>query len=521
MFINITKYRTHIIVALIAFFTIIALWLRLLPMLNMGQTDVLSMVAPDDPMYNLRQVEQLLANFPQYAWYDPMNLVPGGVSVYWGPLFIYTGAIACMLTGATTRPEIISTCLLIPPIMAAVVVVLMYPVGKICGDWKTGLLASGFTAIVSGQFFFRSLYGYYDHHIGEVLFSTLFCLCYLLALLAVKEKNLDLKDVGSFKKVLLLSALAGIAYLLDLFIMPTAILFALIVVVFTLVQVLVDGHRNQSSDYLLVINGTCFIVAAIGLLFFGFKNGTGLELSTYSPGHIVAYFLIIAGTILLLALQRFFKAREKYLFPTTIIGIALLAAAILYALFPQLFNLFVADLFAFFGQSSVTDTVQEARPWSMDLAWRAFNYGLILFTAGILVLVYRNIKEERPEQIFVLIWSLIIFYSTGEHVRYEYYLAVNIALLAAICTAFVIDAAGADLRRCAGAFFRNMVHPRPRILRISPRCTKTRLKTLAVNRLDPTGDLSRWVPLPVLPYLHSSSSHHPSPTVMRQPLQMP
>ena len=449
LFQTLKKYQTPLIIGCVGFFALFALWLRLIPMLTMGNMDILSMVAPDDPLYNLRQVEQLLANFPTYAWYDPMNLIPSGVSVYWGPLFIYIGALACMVTGATTRPEIIATCLLIPPVMAAIVVVLMYPVGKSCGDWKTGLLASGFTAIVTGQFFFRSLYGYYDHHIGEVLFSTLFCLCYLCAILAAKDTVVDLKDFSSYKKVLILAVLTGIAYLLDLFLMPTVILFALIVVVFTFVQILVDGHRNQPSDYLIVINGTCFLVAILGLLAFGFKNGTGIELSTYSVGHVIAYLLIIAGTVLLLALQRFFKNRGKYLFPATIAGIAFLSAAILYLVFPELFNLFITDLYAFFGQSSVTDTVQEARPWSLEQAWQVFNYGLLLLAGGAIALVYRNIKEERPEQIFVLIWSVIIFYSAWAHVRYEYYLAINVALLAALCIGFILDMAGPDLRRIA------------------------------------------------------------------------
>ena len=66
--------------------------------------------------------------------------------------------------------------------MGMIMVAIMYFVGKICGDWKTGLLASGFTAVVSGQFFYRSFYGYMDHHIAEVLFSTIFCLIYMYAI---------------------------------------------------------------------------------------------------------------------------------------------------------------------------------------------------------------------------------------------------------------------------------------------------------------------------------------------------
>ena len=84
---NFNKYRSCLIFGLVAFFSLFALWLRLLPMFTMGNTDILSMVASDDPLYNLRQVEQMLSNNLAYAWFDPMTLYPYGSNIYWGPLF--------------------------------------------------------------------------------------------------------------------------------------------------------------------------------------------------------------------------------------------------------------------------------------------------------------------------------------------------------------------------------------------------------------------------------------------------
>jgi dolichyl-diphosphooligosaccharide--protein glycosyltransferase len=141
VYIDLKNRKTQLVIGLVLFFSIFALWLRLLPMFNMGDTDVLNMVASDDPLYNLRQVEQIMVNFPNYAWYDPMSLFPIGATIYWGPLFPTIIAAICLLTGASTRPEIISTGLLIPPVMGMIIVAIMYFVGKTCGDWKTGLLA--------------------------------------------------------------------------------------------------------------------------------------------------------------------------------------------------------------------------------------------------------------------------------------------------------------------------------------------------------------------------------------------
>jgi dolichyl-diphosphooligosaccharide--protein glycosyltransferase len=437
--------RFYIIVGLISFFSLFALWLRLLPMFNMGDADVLMLVASDDPLYNLRQVEQILANFPNYGWFDAMTMYPHGSPIYWGPLFPTIIAICCLITGASSRMEIISVGLVIPPLMAVATIAIMYYVGKTSGDWKTGILASGFTAIITGQFFYRSLYGYMDHHIAEVLFSTLFCLFYMYAILSEKGTKIELKNPGSYKSLLLVSALAGIAYLLGLFTMPTMILFAMIAGIFTVVQFIIDVYRGRTSEYLLLINITIFATAIIGLLLFGLKN-PGIDLSTYSIGHIIAYLGMIFGTVVLFLLQHYLKDKEKLFYPAALAGCGLVFAVFLYFAFPQLYILLIYSLFAFFGQAPVTETVQEARGWAVNLAWMTFNYGLLLMAGGILVMIYKNIRNEHPEQVFVLVWSIVMFFSTWQHVRYEYYLAINVALLAAVCVTYLFSRAVPDIR---------------------------------------------------------------------------
>jgi oligosaccharyl transferase (archaeosortase A-associated) len=446
--VDLKNRRTLMIIGLVALFSIFALWLRLLPMLNMGNTDVLMMVASDDPLYNLRQVEQILANFPNYAWYDPMTFFPTGMSVPWGPLFPTIIAVFCLITGATTRPEIISTGLLVPPLMGMMIVAIMYFVGKICGDWKTGLLASGFTAAVSGQFFYRSFYGYMDHHIAEVLFSTIFCLMYMYVVFSEKDAKIELKNISTYKKTLLLAGLAGIAYLLGLFVMPTMILFAMIVGIFTLIQFVIDVYRGKTGEYLLLINTVIFAIAIIGLLVYGLKD-PGVNLIFYSVGHIYAYLVLIGGTAFLYGVSRLLKGKEWYYYPAVLIGSGIAFSLILLIASPQLYNLLINSLFSFFGQQAVTNTVQEARGWSLENAWMTFNYGIILMVGGALVMLYNNIKDEHPHQIFALVWSLIMLISTWQHIRYEYYLAVNIALLSAVCVSFTFEYGWADIRRLA------------------------------------------------------------------------
>ena len=220
--------------------------------------------------------------------------------------------------------------------------------------------------------------------------------------------------------------------------MPTMILFAMIVAVFTVVQFIIDFSRNRSSDYLLVINGITFLVAIIGLLIFGFKS-TLVDLSTYSVGHVYAYIGLIGGTLMLWYLARHLRGKKWYYYPGVLAGTGILLTLLLFAISPSFYTLFVYGLYAFFGQQAITNTVLEAMGWSAERAWYSFNYGLLLLAGGILVVLYNNFREEHPHHIFALTWALVMLISTWQHIRYEYYLAICIALLAAICVSFVIE----------------------------------------------------------------------------------
>ena len=451
------KYQRYLILLALVLIGILCLWIRLNPLSNLQTIaggDPLTLSASDDPLYNFRQVELIIRHFWAYPWFDPMTLYPFGQVIYWGPLFPTIAALVCMALGMTTRPDVIFISQLIPPVMAVAMVPIVYFIGKRMADWRTGLLAALFTAIIPGQYLQRSLFGYFDHHIAEVLFSTLFCLGYIFILVYTKRHPVDFSRLESLRTPAILSLLTGGAYLLGLFTMPTMILFALIVAAFTVVQFVWDFFRRRPSDYLLLANTIIFGCAILGLLAFGLKH-PGLDLSRYTIGHVYAYLMIIIGTGLLAWHARYMKGRPWYQFPLSLAGIGLFVVIFLAFLLPSIYDTLIASLFAFFGQPATALTVQEARGWDFQLAWMTFQYGLVLMVLGILAIIYWNWREEHPDQIFVLVWSLIILYSTIQHIRYEYYLAVNIAILSAF-------AAGTALERGLEptlGFIRRRLHP--------------------------------------------------------------
>jgi dolichyl-phosphooligosaccharide-protein glycotransferase len=443
---GLSKYRDYILVAILVALTGFVLWIRLLPLLQMGNADILSLAGSDDPLYNLRLVEQMTMNFPRYGWFEAMTLFPTGQLIHWGPLFTMISTAFVMVAGASTRPEIIKYSLMVPPIMAAAMVPLVFLLVRKISGWKSAIISSGFIGIIGGLYFSRSLYGYFDHHIAEVLFGTLFIFAYVYCMWWAKDHPVDLSKKETLIKPMIFALLAGVAYILGLFIMPTMILFALIIGVFTLIQFIWDFYSKRPSDYLLLTNLVVFGFATVAFFLVGVRN-PGLELGNYSIAHPITYVIFILGTIFLYILSKYLKGRKAYIFPIGIIAVGIAGIAVLAVVAPQIYNYFITGMIAFFGQNTYYLTIQEARSWTLAEAWQTFNYSLILMAGGFLVLLYRSWKEDRPDLHVILIWSAFMLFAAWQHIRYEYYLAVNIAILGGICVGFVFDLGWKDICR--------------------------------------------------------------------------
>ncbi len=416
---------------------VVSFLIRILPSFSLGDVDALSVVAADDPMYNLRQIESLMTNFPVYQWFDPMTLYPTGQILNWGPLFTFICTIVCMIIGVSSRSEMIYVALMVPPILATLTIPLVYLFAKKVYGRSAAVFSALFTAFVFGQYFTRSMYGYLDHHIAEVFFSTLFCLVYIYSVYYMRENKYK-TDVGYNKKWFGYAVGSGICFVLGLYVMPTMIFFSLIVFFYTLVQFIVDAYEKKSCFYLLVLNLVTFGIAIGSLFTLGFSSDV-LTLVNYSFAHVIVYLVLIGETILFYSIREFSPISgfvKKY--PLYFFG-SIIAAIILILLnLPESWGAFLdGGVRGFFGRTIFSLTVQEARGWSVPDALGAFNVGLILMVLGILVVGYYLVKERKSGYIFTIMWFLLVLFSTIQHIRYEYYMAILVALLSGVFSALI------------------------------------------------------------------------------------
>ena len=446
------RYQSQITAVLLLAFMAVAFFLRILPAI-VTRDMAFFPVYDTDTWYNMRQIEVMVHNFPQYNWFDPMTAYPEGKIIDWGPGLPLIAALFCIITGAATQNEIIAAAGFVTPLMAVLMVPVMYYLGSRIADWKTGIAAAGLISFSSFLYFTFSSYGMADHHIGEVLFSTLFILVYLSAISSAKAHPPDRNNLNAAAYFCGFSALAGLLYFAALITSTTVLIILLIIAVYTLIQNVTDFLHDRDPGYLCILNLVMLGLVMSLLFLFGFKR-EGLSIMSYSPGLVLVHGAVAAETVILFTLSKIFRGRRTH-YLLVLAGL-ILGGIILSQVIPALQQVLNQALNLVFGYSAFSIGVQETLPWSFSGAYDAINVAILLVAGGFLVLGYRLAKKPERDLIFVAVWSGVMLLLTIQFQRFLYYFTVNIALLCALCITepFRWDP-DAVLRRIPSGFMRN------------------------------------------------------------------
>ena len=286
-----------IIILLLLVCIVVSLLLRVLPWFQMD-FQTLAVHGDPDIWYNFRQIEVMVSDFPRYNWFDPMTAYPVGKELDWGPLSPLFASLLCLIGGAVQLADIMAVSSWMPVVAGIAMIPVVFFLGRLIAGWKAGIIAAVFIAFVSGEYFYRTMAGIVDHHALEILFSTLFCFFYLWALRRSSEHGIDIRNPASLKPVLFPSLLAGISMGFGMAVMPTLILFGLIVVLYSTVQYCWSAFHEKRSDSLLLLNGAVSLGAIAGLAVVGIHSPV-YSLSTYSAAPFHAFIALFCWTLIL------------------------------------------------------------------------------------------------------------------------------------------------------------------------------------------------------------------------------
>ncbi len=421
-----------IVVLLLIAIIALTLWLRVFLPYNQVFVGNWVKMTGVDAYYYMRLVDNLMAHFPQLTQFDPYLLYPGGVMTGAAPDFFayFMGGIIWIFTlGNVSQQAVDVISVYIPPALAVLTVLAVFFIGMLLGGRWLGLLAAGLLAIMPGEFLNRSLLGYTDHHIAEVLFSTCSMLFAILALSVCKERPLrELAGLGwgGIGRSIVFAVLAGIFMGLYMLTWAGALLFALVIFVFIVVQAVIDHLRSGPTGYLGLM-GVCIFGVGLAMYLPWIKN-------TMVVMALIAALLV---SVLLPLISAWINSRglRPLYYPLILVGLAALGAAALAVVSPSMFQSMagaLADIFIW----PLGTTVMEMQPLLIQQGNFTFavalgNYMLAFFLSIICigVLFYRAIKEGKADITLLLVWSVIILLAALSMRRFAYYYAVNVALL--------------------------------------------------------------------------------------------
>jgi dolichyl-diphosphooligosaccharide--protein glycosyltransferase len=408
--------------AVLALAVLAGLLVRLLPLPR-----VLSIAYVDfqgDGWYHLRRLDWLLANFPRSLTYDPYV----GQFVPLPPLFDLLVAAIVSLAGfpeaGTRTAEVMAA--LAPALMGALVALPSFGQARLLFDERSAAWAGFLVVLLPGPFLIRSLMGVTDHHVAEVLFSSL---------------TLFLVTRASLRDDRWTPAAAGLAlgsYFLCWSGAPFVVSGLLAWGVLEYTRGFVLGRGVPAISRAL---GPAAAIALALVLFFQPKSLLRYETHTTALG------LLLAVVFAAEACRRIGAALgREHRVGLALWIVVLLAAAAAVSLHPRLQAAFGEARGVLFGAGAAT--VGETRPLlrmagdqaSLRPVFELFGTAFLglLFVP---VLAWWSLRRARPELSLVVVWSSITLLATLGRNRFGYYLVPCLALLLAWPCARLLEAA--------------------------------------------------------------------------------
>jgi len=358
-----------------------------------------------DPYFQMRLVDAMLHNFPNFIRHDMFTLYPSGGDVGFGPVLTFLVAFPSWVIGlGHPSLHLVSTIgALVPPILAAGVCLIIYFLGKeLSGSKRVGLIAAVLASVLPGEYFFRSLLGFTDQHILEVFLTSL---------------TLLLVVIGLRKKSLRWAILAGLIFGLYQVAWHGGIFFIFILWIWFVVQYFWD-LRKAPNTFLCKFTFVLFLLACIPILWYD------RELIKPLFQFKVLVTLVSVGTPLILyVLSRALKSKRAIVL--TFLAISLFAATAALSLYGGLIIRIKDQLMSvFWGWGA---TISEAQPTDLPTAFEYFGIPFLLTFVGFFLLA-----RKKPNML-LFVWTVILLAALIGQRRWCYYYAVPVSIMSAIC----------------------------------------------------------------------------------------
>ncbi|MFC1904395.1 oligosaccharyl transferase, archaeosortase A system-associated [Chloroflexota bacterium] len=422
----------------LAVFIGVALYFRVcLPYDNVFTGDWIKFTS-NDAYYHMRLVDNLLRHFPQYITFDPYSFYPNGHTLAWPFFFdwLLAGIILLIGLGSPTDHMVDVVGVYFPAVLGALTVIPVYFIGKELFNRWVGILSAGLIALLPGEFLYRSMLSFTDHHVAETLLVTIVILFLILAIKPARQTNLTLdcvkrRDWIAIRKPLVYSLFAGIFIGIYLLTWVGGLLFVFVIFLYFIVQFIIDHFRGENTDYLAIV-GTLSMLTTLVVSLTLLPQTLPLR-PLYLPSLIIA----TVTPLLLTSISRLLTSRgiKPAYYPLSLFGLCLAGLAIIYIIDPVIlqsmlgrFHIFFPTGHALTNQETHSLVFQQGS-FTFFVAWANFTTGFFLSLISLGILICLTAKQGSPDKTLLVVWSLFMLALTLGQRRFAYYFAINVALL--------------------------------------------------------------------------------------------
>ncbi|MCU4753053.1 oligosaccharyl transferase, archaeosortase A system-associated [Halobacteria archaeon AArc-curdl1] len=451
-------------VPVLGFVMIFMLWTRLQSYDNVSMADGQARLSAVDSWYHWRTVQWTAENYPYTMPFEIWTSFPGGRYVgQFGTLFDQILVTAGFIVGLgnPTTETLYTVAIVAVPVMAALVVIPVFFIGRRLGGTIGGLVAAVILALSPGQFLSRTTVGQLQHHVGEVLFMAIAVLAMMVALRVAEQDQpiwelIKAKDWYALKRPTQYSVLAGIATALYIWVWPPGVVLVGIFGIFFTISLCARYLRGLSPDHLAYVGAVSMGVTALTTL--ALVEEPGGNATSFALLQPMVAALVAVGCVFMAWLARKWDGLniERNYYPIAIFGLIGISFVGMAVILPDLFSTITDNLYRRvlpLGGTPTDATISEAqRP--DNFGQHVFNeFGAAFFTmlGGLAFLLLRPLfgREWRAEYTLLIVWALFLTSMAATQIRFAYYLVLAVAVLNAVFVADIARLLNLDFRRSA------------------------------------------------------------------------
>jgi dolichyl-diphosphooligosaccharide--protein glycosyltransferase len=421
-----------------------------------------------DSYYHMRVIEHV-TDSGQHLVFDDMLNYPFGMRNPRPPLYDWsvavTGEVVSGLTGSASEDGWGAVLVLSTAFWGTMTVIPVYLIGRSAFGNKAGILAAFLFAIMPAHIE-RSVLSNADHD-AMVLFFMAFGFYFLLRALQSLKGT---KWVASWKETktivpglkgffdqnripLIYATLGGVCVAAVAMIWTGYTELIVIILIYLLVQLIIDRLRNSDSMGSVIVVGTMLLTA------FVIMAPLYWQMNYWTQWYDIPFYLFLVGMI---AGAIFVVTRDLpwALVLPSIIVLAVVGLLALSVFAPGLFEAVITGQ-GYLVKSKLYSTISEAQPpmfSNLALSFGALTFWFAVF--GVIYAATRIPKNTSPYFIFLVVWTAASIYLASSAARFLFNAAPAFAVisgwvLAEVMVWIKLHDVFKNMRAMKGSFFKN------------------------------------------------------------------